>query len=114
MQSIISRFDQPVADKQLHSAIPPPQPRENNSDNEEFRLKMGMALRDIAEKLVEKNEYEVAMLIFTGLVQNVPQSVHNFIFRAANAGDIFSMNMLLIKGEDADKEDVNGWTSLHY
>ena len=71
-------------------------------------------LRDIGERLLRKQEGGVATLIFKGLAQNVPKSVHTSLIAAANDGDIFSIEMLLKDGEsEVNIPDSEGCTSLH-
>jgi len=71
-------------------------------------------LRTIGETLVGKQEHEVANLIFTGLVQNSPESVYTSVTSAAIHGDIFSMNILLSRGADVKQRSANGWQPLHW
>ena len=85
------------------------------SDDGEFWLQTTRLLREIGESLIDKNDYEAADFIFTGLVHNAPKSVHTSIVGAAMDGDIFSVNMLLKRGEDADKGDSRyPGTALHW
>src|SRR5271156_3782755 len=71
-------------------------------------------LRTIGETLVGKQEHEVANLIFTGLVENSPESVYTSVTSAAIHGDIFSMNILLSRGADVKQRSANGWQPLHW
>ena len=83
-------------------------------DKRQFWLNNAAELRDRGEKLVEQNEHTLAALIFEGLSQNAPESVHTSLIDAATDVDIFSIALLIKNGEDPNKEDSRGRIPLHW
>jgi ankyrin repeat protein len=53
-------------------------------------------------------------MIFEGLSQNAPETVHTSLIDAAMDGDIFSITMSLKDGKDPNKEDSRERTPLHW
>jgi uncharacterized protein len=111
MQIVVSRLKQHAEGKEMHSSISQNRESEVTSAPGGFWHENVALLRDIGETLVEKDD-EVATVIFTGLAQNVPESVDTTIFGAAFKGDVFSLKILLEREKDVDEEDKR-W-ALHY
>jgi len=112
MQIVVSRLKQHAEGKEMHSSISRNQESEVTSAPRGFWHENVALLRDIGETLVEKDDDEVATLIFTGLAQNVPESVSTSVFGAACNGDVFSVKILLERGKDVDDEEGDVMAAL--
>ena len=110
MQTIVSGLNRPVLGSQLLSHYSP----RLSGPLTEFWIKNEWVLREIQEQLLEKEDDEVATLMFAGFVQNVPTSRHTLLARAAMDGDIFAIKVLLNAGVDVNKQDSARRTVLHW
>ena len=113
MQTIVSGLNRLVLDKQLLSGDFAHPPRLSGPRNE-FWMKNEGVLHEIRGQLLEKEEYEVAALIFAGLVQNLPKRRHTLLSRSAMDGYIFYIKALLNAGVDVNTLDLDGRTILHW
>jgi len=77
-----------------------------------FWIENGALLIEVGNILFRVYPNEDPTFIFEGLLQNVPRRAYDALGTAAATGDVFSLRVLLSRGEDVNAKDQDRRTAL--